>query len=122
MSTEFHNRGDRCRINRSTPMNKTLRLVSIVALGAFAQLTSAHDPAEHAKEAAAKNAAPDCAAMNDMDHSKMDMNDPVMKAMMAKCGGMNHDDMKGMDHSKMDMKSTKTPAKTPAAPDAHGDH
>ncbi|SEQ17852.1 hypothetical protein SAMN04488038_104192 [Solimonas aquatica] len=118
MSTEFHNRGDRCRINRSTPMNKTLRLVSIVALGAFAQLASAHDPAEHAKEAAAKNAAPDCAAMNNMDSSKMDMNDPVMKAMMAKCGGMNHDDMQGMDHSKMDMKSMKMPAK----PDAHGDH
>jgi uncharacterized protein involved in copper resistance len=118
MNIDFHHRGNRCRIDRSIPMNKILCLVSIVALGAFAQLAGAHDPAEHAKEAAARNAAPDCAAMNDMDHSKMDMNDPVMQAMMAKCGGMHHEDMKGMDHSKMDMKSNKTPA----APDAHGDH
>ena len=36
---------------------------------------------------------PDCSAMKDMDHSKMDMNDPVMQAMMKKC-------MKDMHHGK----------------------
>ena len=40
-------------------------------------------------------AEPDCAAMQTMDHSKMDMNDPDMLAMMKKCmpamrGGAGH--------------------------------
>ncbi|MCK9202261.1 hypothetical protein [Nevskia sp.] len=98
-------------------MNHSTRFLSILALTVSMPLAYAHDPKEHAKEAAAAKAAPDCAAMKDMDHSKMDPKDPVMKAMMAKCSGaMNHDDMKGMDHSK-------TPA-SPAAPDApaHGAH
>lgn len=69
----------------------------------------AHDPAEHAKTAEA----PDCDAMKKMDHSKMDMNDPVMQAMMKKCStasakpkegdqhqGMDHGDMKAMDDKK----------------------
>ena len=51
----------------------------------------AHDPKEHMKDA--EN--PNCAAMKDMDHSKMDMNDPVMQAMMKQC-------MKDMHHSDGD--------------------
>ncbi|WP_444904796.1 hypothetical protein ACJJIU_08360 [Microbulbifer sp. CnH-101-E] len=48
----------------------------------------AHDPSLH-KEKAVK---PDCAAMQGMDHSKMDVNDPVLKAMRKKCGEhMQHD-------------------------------
>lgn len=43
--------------------------------------TQAHDPNEHANE----SQAPDCAAMESMDHTKMDMNDPVTQAMMQKC-------------------------------------
>jgi hypothetical protein len=42
----------------------------------------------------------------------MDPNDPVMKAMMVKCGGA--DVHAGMDHSKA--------AGTPSKPDAHGGH
>lgn len=62
----------------------------------------AHDPAEHAKTAEA----PDCAAMKNMDHAKMDMNDPVMQAMMRKCSTKSdhvdsHKGMEGMDHEKM---------------------
>jgi hypothetical protein len=70
----------------------------------------AHDPAEHAKTAET----PDCDAMKKMDHSKMDMNDPVMQALMKKCSaapaekkegeqhqGMDHGDMKGMDDQKV---------------------
>lgn len=55
-----------------------------LAMNAFA-----HDPKEHMKEAQQK---PDCAAMKDMDHSKMDMNDPVMQAMMQKCMKDPHQD------------------------------
>lgn len=99
-------------------MNNTLRFFSALLLGATVQLAQAHDPAEHAKEAAAKNAAPDCAAMKRMDHSKMDPNDPVTKAMMAKCGdAMKHDGMAGMDHSQKGGKPAATPA-----PHDHGSH
>lgn len=36
---------------------------------------------------------PDCAVMDNMDHSKMDMNDPVMQAMMKQCmSTMHHDE------------------------------
>lgn len=100
-------------------MNSTLRVLLGLVLGASVPLAIAHDPAEHAKEAAAKNAPPDCAAMKNMDHSKMDMNDPVMKAMMAKCGAaMDHSGMEGMDHSKMGAK----PSGSATKPDAHGGH
>ena len=53
----------------------------------------AHDPSEHK----AKPARPDCAAMKDMDMSKMDMDDPVMKAMKEKCRMAMHQD--GDEHA-----------------------
>ena len=61
---------------------KRQSLSYFVALPALllALSAQAHDPKEHMKEAQA----PDCAAMKDMDHSKMDMKDPVMQAMMKK--------------------------------------
>lgn len=109
---------------RSYPMKKTLSTTFAAILLTFAQGAFAHDPAEHAKEAAAAKAGPNCEAMKTMDHSKMDPNDPVMKAMMAKCAGSakpaDHKDMKGMEgkgHSKMPM-----PATAPKKPDAHGGH
>ena len=43
--------------------------------------THAHEASEHMKDAQS----PDCAAMAEMDHEKMDMNDPVMAAMMKQC-------------------------------------
>ena len=90
------------------PMNRITRRFSILV----APLGFAHDPAEHANVAAAKNAAPDCAAMKEMDHSKMDANDPVMKAMMAKCGSA--DGRAGADHGKT--------GSAPAKPDAYRGH
>lgn len=97
-------------------MNTNIIRLSVAAgLLALTSLASAHDPAEHAKEAAAAKAGPDCASM---DHSKIDMNDPVAKAMMAKCGSPagKTGDMKGMDHSKMAPSDASKPA-------AHGqDH
>lgn len=93
-------------------MKRITHLCSILALVVAAPLAFAHDPAEHAKEAAAKNAAPDCAAIKDRDHSKMDPNDPVTQALMARCGkaGVHT----GMDHGKAGSASAK--------PDAHGGH
>lgn len=63
----------------------------LLALTVFAIALSvqAHDPKEHMKDAEK----PDCSAMRDMDHSKMDMDDPVMQAIMKKC-------MKDMHHGK----------------------
>ncbi len=99
-------------------MNHSTRFLSILVLSVSIPLGYAHDPKEHAKEAAAAKAGPDCAAMKDMDHSKMDPNDPVMKAMMAKCGGDHADmDMKGMDHG-----AAGKPAGGSAEPHDHGSH
>ena len=102
-------------------MKNTLTTTLAAALFTFAQGAFAHDPAEHAKEAAAAKSGPNCEAMKSMDHSKMDANDPVMKAMMAKCAGnqkpAEQKGMEGMDHSKMPM-----PATAPKKPDAHGGH
>lgn len=102
-------------------MKHTLTTILAAAFLTFAQGAFAHDPAEHAKEAAAAKAGPNCEAMKSMDHSKMDPNDPVMKAMMAKCAGRpktaEQKGMEGMDHSKMPM-----PATAPKKADSHGGH
>lgn len=70
---------------------KTKTLTFAVALSALAFTLSAqaHDPKEHMKVAEK----PDCAAMKNMDHKNMDMNDPVMQAMMQQC-------MKEMNHAE----------------------
>lgn len=107
---------------RIHPMKNTLITTLLAAaLFTFAQGTFAHDPAEHAKEAEAAKVGPNCEAMKSMDHSKMDPNNPVMKAMMAKCAGSQKSaeqkGMEGMDHSKMPM-----PATAPKKADAHGSH
>ncbi len=54
-------------------MNHSTRFLSILAMSVSMPLAYAHDPKEHAKEAAAAKAGPDCAAMKGMDHSKMPM-------------------------------------------------
>jgi uncharacterized protein involved in copper resistance len=97
----------------------------------LSQPALAHDPAEHAKEAASAKAAPNCAAMQSMDRSKMDMNDPVMKAMHARCAAkmraepnsmsnMDHSKMEGMDHSQMNMGSKPPAPSNKPAPSANG--
>lgn len=57
--------------------------ISLIAIAGFGLTVTAqaHDPKEHMKDAEK----PDCAAMQNMDHSKMDMKDPVMQAMMKQC-------------------------------------
>jgi hypothetical protein len=61
----------------------------------------AHEPEEHMKDAEQ----PDCMAMKDMDHSTMDMNDPVMQAMMKKCMGAMHGDPSESDRQDADHNS-----------------
>jgi len=72
-----------------------LRSITIaLAVSAWTVSALAHDPSMH-KEKAEK---PDCAAMKNMDHSKMDADDPVMQAMMKKCMEQMHQG----DHSAHD--------------------
>jgi len=52
-------------------------VTSMLAIGS----TQAHPLSEHIKA----GEKPKCEAMKNMDHSKMDMNDTVMQAMMKKC-------------------------------------
>lgn len=103
---------------------KHIVLTSALMMAA-GQATWAHDPAEHAKEAAEAKAPANCANMHKMHTSTMKADDPVMQAMMSKCKAqasrantnqsvppvMNHSQMqsmpKGMDHSKMSMPAGK---------------
>lgn len=52
-------------------------------------LAQAHGPQEHMNQ----GEQPDCAAMQNMDHSTMDAKDPVIQAMMQQC-------MKMMEHGQ----------------------
>ena len=69
--------------------SKFITMSIAISTLAFTLSAQAHDPKEHMNNAEK----PDCAAMENMDHSKMDMNDPVMQAMMKQCMG----DMEGME-------------------------
>jgi hypothetical protein len=70
---------------------KTRFAVALTAL--IALPAAAHDPALHKQDDAKQSA--DCAQMKNMDMSKMNPNDPVMKAMHEKCAaGMHGDDHK----------------------------
>lgn len=86
---------------------KSLSRFAALPVLVIALSVQAHDPKEHRQDAEK----PDCKAMKDMDHSKMDMDmdDPVMKAMMQKC-------MKDGDDGEED---SHTPS---SATDGHGKH
>lgn len=82
-----------------------MNIVQKLALASSAALlisvsTHAHEASEHMKDAQS----PDCAAMAEMDHDKMDMNDPVMAAMMKQC-------MASAEHGEV-----------AASADAHAEH
>lgn len=70
--------------------------------GALALPSFAHDPKEHQAQGAT---APDCSKLKTMDASKMDVNDPVVKALQAKC-------KKQMEHEKMEQEVAKGAAGT----------
>lgn len=69
--------------------SKFITMTIAISTLAFTLSAQAHDPKEHMNNAEK----PDCAVMENMGHRKMDMNDPVMQAMMKQCMG----DMEGMD-------------------------
>ena len=90
-----------------TNLIKTASKLALVLIPtiAFSMTATAHDPSMHVKKAEKA----DCSKM---DHSKMDMKDPVAIAMMKKClkqseadkksmKNMDHSEMKNMDQSKM---------------------
>lgn len=61
--------------------------------------TLAHDASMHEPTDAA---APDCSSLKTMDPSKMDINDPLMKALHEQCKNtMPRDSMQGQDMKDM---------------------
>lgn len=62
---------------------KKIQITICILLASFFTMSSAqaHDASKHA----AKMEKPKCEAMQSMDQSTMDKNDPVMMAMMKKC-------------------------------------
>jgi hypothetical protein len=81
---------------------KTLTKLALVLIPAItlSMTATAHDPSMHVKKAEKA----DCSKM---DHSKMDMKDPVAIAMMKKCMKQADKSKGKMDHSKMEMKEMK---------------
>lgn len=77
---------------------KTLAAYLISSL-VFINASYAHETSKHKNKNAEK---PKCAAMKNMDHSKMDENDPIMQAMMQQCMGDHHSDAENQEeHKKM---------------------
>lgn len=79
-------------------MKKCIVSAAAVAAGLFiaTPLLADHDQPGHTHGQKQGRAEANCAAMQTMDHSKMDMNDPGMMAMMKKCmpamrDGSGHD-------------------------------
>ena len=62
---------------KNKQFNTLLFFDGIIFMGSV----QAHDPSEHTNQMEK----PKCEAMKNMDHSKMEANDPVMIAMMKKC-------------------------------------
>ncbi|MBA6224885.1 hypothetical protein H4J51_14685 [Colwellia sp. MB02u-18] len=86
---------------------KTISKIALVLIPSISlsMTATAHDPSLHAKKAEKA----DCSKM---DHSKMDMKDPVAIAMMNKCMKQADKSNNKMDHSKMDMKMDHSKMKT----------
>ena len=80
----------------------------------------AHDPSEHTSKAEK----PKCEAMENMDQSKMNENDPVMLAMMKKCKAAHDDDGQGEHHqsSSDDENSHHSEPENKHQADDHGQH
>lgn len=63
-------------------MKININKLAILVIVTFSLNTAwAHEPSLHKKS----DEKPNCAAMKDMDHSELETDDPVMRAMMAKC-------------------------------------
>lgn len=72
-------------------------IVIASAMCIFIAITAtAHSPEMHKKKDAEK---PKCDALNNMDHTIMDMNDPIVQAMMKQC--MDHKQPASNHHSEI---------------------
>lgn len=60
---------------------KTIPIAALISLSLLSFSAAAHDPSLHKKS----DEKPNCAAMKDMDHTTMNADDPVMRAMMKRC-------------------------------------
>jgi uncharacterized protein involved in copper resistance len=85
-----------------TALIKTVSKIALVLIPAItlSMTATAHDPSMHVKKAEKA----DCSKM---DHSKMDMKDPVAIAMMKKCMKQAEKSEGKMDHGKMDHSKMK---------------
>jgi len=90
-----------------TGLIKTISKIALVLIPSISlsMTATAHDPSLHAKKAEKA----DCSKM---DHSKMDMKDPVAIAMMNKCMKQAEKSNDKMVHSKMDSKMDHSKMKT----------
>lgn len=100
-------------------MTFQVRMFFASLLFAASSMALAHDPAEHAKEAAAAGKAADCSAL---DHSAMDPADPVARALMAKCGMQDGDGGAHEGHGSPDAQTKSEPDELSTSPSHHGEH
>jgi hypothetical protein len=103
---------------------KTIYTAITLASVLFSGAASAHDPSQHA----ATKEKPKCEAMHKMDSSTMDINDPVMQAMMQQCGKpdmANHHDEQAAkpacteEHAKLGHCTLEAKASNAPADDGH---
>lgn len=80
-------------------------LIILTTALSISMLATAHDPKEHAKE----SQPPDCQLLASMDHGNMDMDDPVMQAMMQKCKEVAVDQGDGHSEGNRHMEMKDTP-------------
>ena len=80
-------------------MKSHLSMALSLTLAILSSPTLAHDPSAHEHKDAA---APDCSSLQGMDANKMDINDPLMKALHDQCKNTAPDDhMQGQDMRDM---------------------
>ena len=80
-------------------MKNHLSMALAVTFAVLSGPTLAHDPSAHEQKDAT---APDCSSVQDRDATKMDMNDPLMKALHDQCKNIPpHDHMQGQDMKDM---------------------
>lgn len=96
-------------------MNPTIRWLWTLIPSASIPLADAQDRKQQAGDAATAKAGPNVAAMMAMDHSKVDRNDPVRKAMTGKRGN-------AADHLGMNRGATGKHTGTATQPHDHGSH
>lgn len=92
-------------------------VIGIAVLG-LALSAQAHDPKEHMKGMEI----PNCAPMKNMDHSKMDMSDPVTQAMMEKCMGDMQADESDKSESQNNEPQNKEQSDDERSGDQHSGH